>query len=42
MTPNEFAEDYPGFPVESISEVLKFAAQRLNKSIPDTDDDLAA
>ena len=29
MTPHEIADDYPGFPQESISEVLKFAAQQV-------------
>ena len=29
MTPQEIAEDYPGFSPESISEVLRFAAQQM-------------
>ncbi|OGR91340.1 MAG: hypothetical protein A2992_05020 [Elusimicrobia bacterium RIFCSPLOWO2_01_FULL_59_12] len=29
MSPQEIADDYPGFPAESIPEVLKFAAQQL-------------
>ena len=27
MTPADIADDYPGFPVESIPDVLKFAAR---------------
>lgn len=27
MTPEEIEEDYPGFPKESVSEVLRFAAE---------------
>ena len=38
MTPDEIAEDYPGFPVESISEILKFASEQLDK----VDSDVAA
>ena len=30
MTPEQIAEDYPGFPVESIPDVLKFAAKQAN------------
>lgn len=29
MTPQEITDDYPGFPPESIPEVLKFAAQQM-------------
>jgi uncharacterized protein (DUF433 family) len=29
MSPQEIADDYPGFPLESIPEVLKFAAQQM-------------
>jgi uncharacterized protein (DUF433 family) len=29
MSPQEIADDYPGFPAESIPEVLKFAAQQV-------------
>jgi uncharacterized protein (DUF433 family) len=29
MTPQEIADDYPGFPPESVSEVLKFAAHQM-------------
>lgn len=29
MTPQEIADDYPGFPSESIPEVLKFAARQV-------------
>ena len=29
MSPQEIADDYPGFPPESIPEVLKFAAQQM-------------
>jgi len=31
-TPEEFAHDYPGFPVESVPEVLHYAADILTKS----------
>ncbi|MCB0411458.1 MAG: DUF433 domain-containing protein [Bdellovibrionales bacterium] len=27
MTPEEIVEDYPGFPKESIPEILKFASE---------------
>ena len=30
--PAEFAADYPGFPAESVPEVLRYAADFLNKS----------
>jgi len=29
MTPQEIAEDYPGFPPECLSEILKFAAEQM-------------
>ena len=31
MSPQEIADDYPGFPAESIPEVLKFAAQQMHR-----------
>ncbi len=34
MSPEEIAKDYPGFPPESIPEVLHFAAERI--SLPET------
>ena len=33
MTPDEIAEDYPGFPKECVSEVLKFAAKETEKPV---------
>ncbi|MCY4524230.1 MAG: DUF433 domain-containing protein [Halobacteriovoraceae bacterium] len=30
MTPQKISHDYPGFPEESVSEVLKFAANHIN------------
>ena len=35
MTGGEIAEDYPGFPPESLSEVLKFASEQMEKLGPD-------
>ncbi len=32
MTVEEIAHDYPGFPPESVPQVLKFAAQQTDKS----------
>ncbi len=29
MTPQEIADDYPGFPTDCIPEVLKFAAEQV-------------
>jgi uncharacterized protein (DUF433 family) len=34
MSAVEIATDYPGFPAESISEVLRFAAQHLERHCP--------
>jgi len=31
-SPEEFAQDYPGFPPESVPEVLRYAAEFLTKS----------
>ena len=31
MTAQEIAEDYPGFPADSISEILKFASEQIDK-----------
>lgn len=31
MTADEIAEDYPGFPPESLPEVLRFAAEQLER-----------
>ena len=31
MTAEEIANDYPGFPTESVPEVLRFAAQHLER-----------
>ena len=33
MTGQEIADDYPGFPAESIQEVLKFAAEQVQHGI---------
>lgn len=33
MTPEEIANDYPGFPIGSVSEVLKFAAAQADKKL---------
>ena len=33
MTPKEISNDYPGFPIECIPEVLKFAAEHIDKVI---------
>ena len=32
MSPDEIASDYPGFPVESIPEILRFAAEVVKDS----------
>jgi len=32
MTPEQIADDYPGFPKESIPEVLQFAAEVIKNS----------
>jgi uncharacterized protein (DUF433 family) len=34
MTPQEIADDYPGFPTESISDILKFASEQVAKAGP--------
>ena len=31
MTPQEIAEDYPGFPIESVPDILRFAAEQVEK-----------
>lgn len=31
MNPQDIADDYPGFPVECVPEVLKFAAQQVQR-----------
>jgi uncharacterized protein (DUF433 family) len=35
MSPEDIANDYPGFPIESISEVLRFASKQIDKPIPE-------
>ena len=35
MTPHEIAEDYPGFPEQSVLEALRFAAEQIEKLDPD-------
>ena len=35
MTPHEIAEDYPGFPEQSVPDVLRFAAEQVDKLGPD-------
>ena len=35
MTAAEIAEDYPGFPPESLPEILKFASEQVDKFGPD-------
>jgi uncharacterized protein (DUF433 family) len=41
MSPEDIASDYPGFPSESVPEVLKFAAQQTDKPLTE-DPDVAA
>ena len=31
MTPEEIAKDYPGFPIQSIPDVLRFASKNIDK-----------
>lgn len=31
MTASNIAEDYPGFPVESLPEILRFASEQVDK-----------
>ena len=31
MTVDEIAEDYPGFPAESLSEILRFASEQIDR-----------
>jgi uncharacterized protein (DUF433 family) len=33
MSPEEIASDYPGFPPEAVPEVLKFAAQQMDRPL---------
>jgi uncharacterized protein (DUF433 family) len=33
MTPQQIADDYEGFPAESVPEVLKFAAEQMQKPL---------
>ena len=35
MSVAEIAQDYPGFPPESLPELLSFAAEQINKYVPD-------
>lgn len=35
MTAEEIAKDYPGFPSESLPEILKFASEQVEKFGPD-------
>ncbi len=35
MSAAEIAEDYPGFPIESIPDVLRFAAEKTDRPDPD-------
>ncbi len=35
MTGDEIAEDYPGFPPQALSEILKFASEQVEKLGPD-------
>ncbi len=37
MSAQEIAEDYPGFPPESVSEVLRFASERMDRRDSDHD-----
>jgi uncharacterized protein (DUF433 family) len=33
MTPQQIADDYEGFPAESVPEVLKFAAEQMQRPL---------
>lgn len=33
MSPEQIADDYPGFPKEAIADVLKFAAQQADEPV---------
>lgn len=37
MTPEEIRDDYPGFLIEAIPDVLRFAAEHTSKPIEDPD-----
>ncbi len=42
MSPQEIANDYPGFPSESVPEILKFASKQTDKPLTEDQDDVAA
>ena len=37
MTAQDIAEDYPGFPPESLSDVLKFASEQVERYVSGSD-----